>query len=163
MTSCGLRSLKREFSRYKGHDELQRSMEERAPRTPTPSFASCISDSCNCQQSSQPPEAAPATYNAPVTGGRSPVPENRCCLNVIIILSYELASIRLGRKAILEAIELMERISCSIGTSWKSFQMLYKTVSSDRFTWQLFKSIIFFTLGLKLFNDIARHMAKNNK
>lgn len=31
------------------------------------------------------------------------------------------------------------------------------------FNWQLFKSITYFVLGLKLFSDLARNMAETNK
>ncbi|KAL0869171.1 hypothetical protein ABMA27_007458 [Loxostege sticticalis] len=39
---------------------------------------------------------------------------------------------------------------------------LWRKLSGDRFRWQLFKSILFFTVGLKLFDDVARDFAKES-
>ncbi|PZC75015.1 hypothetical protein B5X24_HaOG206840 [Helicoverpa armigera] len=35
--------------------------------------------------------------------------------------------------------------------------VFWKRLRGDRFRWELFKSVLWFTIGLKLFNDITRH------
>ncbi|CAH0690126.1 unnamed protein product [Spodoptera exigua] len=34
----------------------------------------------------------------------------------------------------------------------------WRRLRDDRFHWELFKSVLWFTIGLKLFNDITRHI-----
>nr|XP_034834076.1 uncharacterized protein LOC117990706 [Maniola hyperantus]XP_034834077.1 uncharacterized protein LOC117990706 [Maniola hyperantus]XP_034834078.1 uncharacterized protein LOC117990706 [Maniola hyperantus] len=43
---------------------------------------------------------------------------------------------------------------------WKSASSLWKK-TKDPYSWQLLKSITMFTLGLKLFDDIHRHMTRD--
>ncbi|RVE47481.1 hypothetical protein evm_007892 [Chilo suppressalis] len=44
--------------------------------------------------------------------------------------------------------------------TWNDACDFWRQVREDRFRWGLFKSILFFTVGLKLFNDLARHLER---
>ncbi|XP_045776332.1 uncharacterized protein LOC123874848 isoform X2 [Maniola jurtina] len=46
-------------------------------------------------------------------------------------------------------------------SAWKSASNLWKK-TKDPYSWQLLKSITMFTLGLKLFDDIHRHLTKDS-
>ncbi|KAF9796703.1 hypothetical protein SFRURICE_008113 [Spodoptera frugiperda] len=39
----------------------------------------------------------------------------------------------------------------------------WRRLRNDRFHWELFKSVLWFTIGLKLFNDITRHITNQRK
>ncbi|XP_022818031.1 uncharacterized protein LOC111350629 isoform X2 [Spodoptera litura] len=39
----------------------------------------------------------------------------------------------------------------------------WRRLRNDRFHWELFKSVLWFTIGLKLFNDITRHINNQRK
>ncbi|CAG4986751.1 unnamed protein product [Colias eurytheme] len=45
--------------------------------------------------------------------------------------------------------------------AWKIFNDHWMKITNDPFHWQLLKSITFFVIGLKLFDDIKRHSSIN--
>nr|XP_026494289.1 uncharacterized protein LOC113399383 [Vanessa tameamea] len=56
---------------------------------------------------------------------------------------------------------LSNRIKQKLMIIWKNAYNLWKT-TNDPFHWQLLKSFVMFTLGLKLFNDLRQHMDINS-
>ncbi|XP_045776327.1 uncharacterized protein LOC123874848 isoform X1 [Maniola jurtina] len=70
-------------------------------------------------------------------------------------------AVRAGREPEPPHDDLYHSMKLGFLSAWKSASNLWKK-TKDPYSWQLLKSITMFTLGLKLFDDIHRHLTKDS-